>query len=170
MVLNTRHFGEIIVQEEAIITFEEGLPGFENVRKFIILDTQNPEEEGNESPFKWLQCVDDPMLAFVIANPFVFRPNYDIELNDEVVELLGIEKEEDVVLYAIAVVPEDIRKISINLKAPLVINVRNMKGMQAILDTDKYSIRHYIMDEIARQEVGANACSDKKEGPVYCNR
>ena len=170
MILNTRHFGEIAIREEEIITFEEGLPGFENAKKFAILDTCAPGEEEDESPFKWLQCVDDPMLAFAIANPFVFRSDYDIELNDETIEILGIEKESDVVLYAITVVPEDIKKTSINLKAPLVINLKNKKGMQVILDTNKYGVRHYIMDEIAKQEVRANASSDKKKRPVYCSR
>lgn len=170
MILNTRHFGEIAVREEEIITFVEGLPGFENEKKFVILDTCASDEEEGESFFKWLQCVDNPMLAFAIANPFVFTPGYEAELNEEVIELLGIEKESDVVLYAIMVVPGDIRKTSINLKAPLVINIRNRKGMQVILDTNKYGIRHYIMDEIAKQEVGANASFDKEKRPVYCNR
>lgn len=170
MLLSTRHFGEIDIDEQTIITFDEGLPGFENLRKFVLLDTEDNKKGESDSPFKWLQCVDDPMIAFAIANPFAFVPDYDIEINDEVVKSLEIEKEEDIMVYGILVIPEDIRKMSINLKAPLIINIKNKKGMQVILDTDKYKIRHYIMDEIAGQEVGANACSYKEEGPVHCNR
>jgi len=169
MILNTRHFGEIVVREEDIITFEEGLPGFEDEKKFVILDTCAPGEAG-EPVFRWLQCVDNPMLAFAIADPFVFVPEYEVELDEDVIEPLEIEKESDVVLYAITVVPGDIRKTSINLKAPLVINIKNNKGMQVILDTNKYSIRHYIMDEAAIQEVRANASLNEEKRPVYSNR
>ncbi|HHV96236.1 MAG TPA: flagellar assembly protein FliW [Clostridiaceae bacterium] len=194
MLLNTRHFGEIEIDEENIIYFDEGIPGFNHVKKFVLIGSENLEErqeDENEvkkkanndscdenscddeealSPFKWLQCVDDPDLAFAIVNPFMIKPDYEIELSDEVIETLEIEKEEDVALYAIVVVPEDISKMTMNLKAPIVINVRNKKGMQAILDTEKYSIRHYIMEEIARQEVEADAGTIKKKRSVYSYR
>lgn len=175
MLLNTRHFGEIEIDERDVITFDEGIPGFTHVRKFIILDTENTEdrevdEKESQSPFRWLQCVDDPDLAFVIVNPFEFKPDYEVELSIEVTKLLKIEKEEDVALYAIVVVPEDITRMTMNLQAPLVINVKSKKGVQTILNTEKYSVRHYIMDEIARQEVKANACTDKKKGSVHYNR
>ncbi|HOJ10378.1 MAG TPA: flagellar assembly protein FliW [Clostridiales bacterium] len=179
MLFNTRHFGEIEINEDKIISFEEGIPGFNNVRKFVILDTyttndnryDNMNNQNNSvSPFKWLQCVDEPMLAFAIVNPFLLKPDYDIELSNEVIEQLGIKNEEDVAVYAIVVVPEDISKMTMNLKAPLIINLKSKKGMQTILDTEKYSVRHYIMDEKAGQEVKANACADKKKGSVNCNR
>lgn len=194
MLLNTRHFGEIEIDEKNIIYFDEGIPGFNHVRKFAIIGNEKTEdklegggkankEAGSDScdghsdsdtetlsPFCWLQCVDDPDLAFAIVNPFIVKPDYEIELSNEVIETLEIEKEEDVAIFAIVVVPEDITKMTMNLRAPLVINVRNKKGMQVILDTEKYSIRHYIMEEIARQEVKANACTVKKKRPVYSNR
>ena len=154
MLLKTRHFGEIEIDESKIIRFDDGLPGFNHVRQFIILDTTESSEEPNSgSPFKWLQCVDDPMLAFAIANPFLLKPDYDVKLSDEVVEHLEIKKEADVAIYVIVVVPEDITKMTMNLKAPLVINVRNRKGVQVILDTEEYSIRHYIMSSISNKAV-----------------
>jgi len=178
MLLKTRHFGEIEIDENKIIRFDGGLPGFNNVRQFIILETEpdegldnkssggldnkpdaephtteSSEEPNSGSPFKWLQCVDDPMLAFAIANPFLLKPDYDVKLSDEVVEHLEIKKEVDVAIYTIVVVPEDITKMTMNLKAPLVINVRNKKGVQAILDTEEYSIRHHIMSSISNKAV-----------------
>ena len=120
MLLNTRHFGEIEIDEENIILFEEGLPGFNHVRKFIILDKSGGKDTHGTndiaepvSPFEWFQCVDEPTLAFVIVNPFVFKPDYDIELSNEIIEHLEIEKEEDVALYSIVVVPEDMTKMTI---------------------------------------------------------
>ena len=225
MLLKTRHFGEIVVDNNKVIRFSDGLPGFNHVKQFVILESELNEEQNSgfdiesgedldtelseklntelksnlfeesdvklnarldtksdgalvqepdatetESPFKWLQCVDDPMLAFAIANPFLLKPDYDVELSDEVIEHLEIKKETDVAIYAVVVVPEDVTKMTMNLKAPLVINIRNRKGVQAILDTEEYSIRHYVMEDIDGQEVKANACADKKKGSVHCNR
>lgn len=148
MQLNTKHFGEIKIAEEKILTFTEGIPSFEQVKKYVLID------EGDvNSPFKWLQSVDQPTLAFAIVNPFLVKKDYDINISDDTIKLLSIEKEEDVELYAIVVVPEDISKMTMNLKAPVIINIKNRKGAQIILDTDKYGVRHYILDELRRQEV-----------------
>lgn len=161
MLLNTRHFGEIKVDEENIVSFAEGLPGFEQLHRYIVID--NSDEE---SPFGWLQCIDEPELAFAVVNPFAIMKDYDIQLPDYVAESLGIEKPEDVAVYSIVVVPDDISKTSMNLKAPVVVNNLNKKGVQIVLDTDKYSVRHYIVEELRRQEVGSHVGSGKEAGSV----
>ncbi|OGO83301.1 MAG: flagellar assembly protein FliW [Clostridiales bacterium GWC2_40_7] len=165
MLLETKHFGEIEYMEENILNFDSGLPGFENVKKYIFIDS--PDEQ---SIFKWLQSVDNPQLAFAIVNPFLVKEDYDFEISDEDMRELGIESAEDVVVYSILVVPDDLTKVSMNLKAPVIINVRNKKGAQIVLDTDNYTVRHYILDELRRQEVAGNACSDEKERSNHCNK
>ncbi len=165
MLLQTKHFGEIEIDESKIITFTNGLPGFESVKKFSIIS------EPDKMPvFNWLQSVDKPDLAFVIIDPFIVVKDYQFNLNKETLKELEIENEEDVLSYSIVVVPQDINKMSINLQAPLIINVKNHKGMQLILDTDRYSVRHYILEELQRQEGASNACSDKKKGSIHCNK
>jgi len=164
MRLDTKHFGVIEIEEEGIIDFPEGLPGFEDVKKYILIC----KDEG--SPFKWLQSVDQPKLAFAVVDPFLIRKDYDIVLDNATLDSLEIENAEDVLVYSIVVVPEDVSKISMNLKAPIVINTKNRKGAQVILDTDEYGVRHYILEELRRQEVGVHACSDKKEGTVHCSK
>ncbi len=165
MLLKTRHFGDITIDKDNIITFNDGIPSFENVKKYVVLDNPN-----NESPFKWLQSVDEPDLAFAIINPFLIKADYDIDLDDDAINALDIEKEEEVLIYSIVVVPEDVSRISMNLKAPVVINSRSKKAMQVVLDTDKYSVRHYILEELRKQRRAENACTDKKEGSVHSNR
>lgn len=147
MFLNTTNFGDIEIKEEDIITFDDGLPGFESMQKFIIV---NSEEEN--SPFSWLQSVESGSLAFVIINPVFYKKDYTVTVDDLTVSSLGIEKPEDVAVYSIVVVPEDVTKISVNLKAPLVINTKNKKGKQVILDTREYNVRHYILEELQKQE------------------
>lgn len=159
MFLKTKHFGEIDVPEEKFIEFAEGLPGFEELRRFTIIDSKD-----EDSPFKWLLSVDVPEIAFIIANPFLIVKDYDFELSENDVKKLSIEKAEDVAVYSVIVVPEQIEKMSMNLKAPIIINSRNKRGAQVILDTDKYTVRHYILEELRRQEVGAGACTNEKKG------
>lgn len=165
MKLATRHFGEININSESIIKFENGIPGFEKARNFIIIDS-----EDGESPFKWLQCIDIPELALAVINPFFVRKDYDLELSDETVKGLEIKDESDVRVYSIVVVPEDITKMTMNLKAPLIVNSQNRMGEQIILDTDKYSVRHYILDEIRKQEVAENAGTNKEKGSNHNNK
>lgn len=165
MLLETKHFGKIEVDGKAVLTFDSGLPGFEHLKKFILIGGGD-----GTSPFKWLQCVSDPHVAFAIANPFMLVRDYDFEISDEDADRLEIEKPEEVAVYVIVVVPGDPDKMSMNLKAPLIINSRNRRGAQIILDTGKYTVRHYILDELRRQEAGADACADKKKEPGDCNK
>jgi flagellar assembly factor FliW len=144
LILNTRCFGRIEIQEEGIIEFPKGLPAFEEVKKFVILSDEDPH-----SPFKCLQCVDDVGIAFTIVNPFLIKEDYDFEVNDKVLNEIQMDSLEDIEVFSVVVIPEDIKKMSMNLRAPLIINHRKKQGLQVILDTDKYNVRHYIIDDIS---------------------
>ena len=148
MFIETTHFGKIEIAQADILNFEEGIIGFEDVKQFGIIDSEDPE-----SPFKWIQAIDKPELAFALVDPFKIKKDYDFDLKDEVVEYLGVKDASELMVFSIVVVPEDIKKISMNLKAPLIINRTNNKAAQIILDTDEYTVRHFILDELQKQEV-----------------
>lgn len=147
MKLKTKYFGEMEVNEEKIIDFPEGIPGFEGTKRFIIIN--NPDEE---NPFQWLQSVDEPNLAFVIISPFFVKFDYDIVLPESAVEKLKIKDEKDVGLYTIVVVPENIEEMTTNLSGPIVINTKEKLGKQVVLDDNRYSTKHYIFKETANSE------------------
>jgi len=158
MLLKTKHFGEIEIDENKIVTFSEGIPGFDDLKRFIVL------YDGDEtSPFRWLQCVDDGKLAFAVINPFMILADYDIEISEDIVESLNIGSADNAMVLSIVVVTEDPKKMTMNLKAPIIINTKNNSGMQVVLDTDMYSVRHYIVEELRRQEVHTGAGSNKEE-------
>ncbi len=164
MDLNTRYFGELTIREEEIINFQKGIPAFEDVKRFVIISDSDPT-----SPFKWLQCVDDGNLIFAIANPFMIKKDYDFEIDDKALAEINVTKIEDVEIYSMLVIPEDISKMTINLKAPLIINHKERLGNQVILDTDKYSVRHYIIEDLKScWEVNVDAGAFKEEGAVNC--
>ena len=143
MILNTGNFGEIEIHESSVVKFEDGIPGFEDLTNFIVIE--NPEED---IPFQWLQSVDDRDLAFVIIDPFKFKKDYDFELPQTIIEKLELGSPEDVAVYSIVVIPEDISKMTANLRAPLIINTKNNKGKQIFLDVEKYHTKHYILEEL----------------------
>ncbi|RKD32334.1 flagellar assembly protein FliW [Thermohalobacter berrensis] len=145
MKLNTKHFGEIEIDENSIINFPDGLLAFEDQKKFTIID--NPDKE---VPFQWLQSIDNPNLAFVIINPFIFKKDYEFDIPKQVVKKLEIEEEKDVIVYTIVVVPEDINKMTANLAGPLIINNKNRKGKQIILSDSRYSTKHNILEELQK--------------------
>lgn len=155
MLIKTKHFGEVEVEEERIIHFPQGIIAFEDMKRYIIIENEN-----KDIPFCWLQSVDDGNLAFVIVNPFFFRADYEIDIPQAVVEELKIENDGDVAIFSIVVVPEDLQKITANLLAPLVINTKNLQGKQVVLKDDRYSTKHYIFEELKKAKgVVADACA-----------
>lgn len=143
MLINSKHFGEIEIEKEKILKFVDGIPGLNNLTEYVIIDNEDADIQ-----FKWLQSVEDEDVTFVILNPFIFKPDYDFVINDSIITKLEIENEKDILVYSIVVVPEDITKMTANLAAPIIINSMNKKAKQVILEGDKYSIKHYIMDEL----------------------
>jgi len=139
MKLHASNFGEIEIDEEDILTFPEGILGFEECKKFIVIN--NPDEE---NPFDWLQSVDNEDLAFVIMNPFFVFPDYDITIPESAIEKLKIKDETDVFVYTIVVVPENLEDMTTNLSGPIIINGREKLGKQVILEDNRYTTKHYI--------------------------
>lgn len=143
MKITTKNFGEIEIQEENIITFKDGIPAFEDNKKFAIID--NP---GDDIPFKWLQSLDDSNLAFIIVNPFIFRPDYEFDIPKPVLEKLQIEAKEDISVYSIVVIPADMTKMTANLSGPIIINIKTNLGKQIILEDNRYTTKHHILEEL----------------------
>jgi len=135
MKIDTRLFGEIEIDEESIIYFKEGIPGFEDYSKFVILDI----EEGS---MKCLQSIENKALCLILINSFDYFKDYQINLSDNEIDKLKISKEEDVLIFNVLNIKDD--KITANMVAPIVINVINNLGMQIILQDSNYSIRQEI--------------------------
>ena len=142
MKLNTKNFGAIEIDEQKIISFPEGLLGFEEEKEFVIINT-----EDEENPFQWLQSVRNADLTFVIINPFFVYPNYDIVIPKTAQKKLKIRDEKDLIIYSIVVVPENIEKMTANLLGPVIININEKLGKQVILDDNRYSTKHYIFKQ-----------------------
>ena len=155
--MKTKHFGEIEIMEDDIIFFSDGIPGFEGLEKYIIIE--NPDKE---VPFNWLQCVEDENLAFVIINPFTFKGDYEFNLPQSAIEKLDIKSHEDISIYTIVTIPEDTSKMSANLFAPIIVNHVNRKAKQILLQDSEYSSRHLILEEIKNSALQNNNRQEEK--------
>jgi len=158
MTFSTKYFGEIEVQDSDIYTFPEGLPGFEDKRNFALIDNSS-----ENSPFKWLQSVEDGNLAFVVVDPFSIVPDYEVDIPEDEIAALEINDINEILLFTVVVIPENIKNISANLLAPIVINTRKNIAKQVTLNNEKYSIRHYIFDKLNSNGGAADASINKKE-------
>ncbi len=142
MKINTSRFGTLEIDESKIITFKQGIPGFKEYRRFVLLPHRG------DSPFIWLQCIDRPELAFLTIDPAFICPDYSFSIPDEIVEDLDIRDTgsiETLVLVTIRNQGKDASpKVTVNLLGPIVINCRNTLAVQLVLDPKKYQVQFEI--------------------------
>jgi flagellar assembly factor FliW len=129
--INTKNFGEIEIGDSQVIHFDEGLPGFEEEKEFVLLNNYDTEDP---VPFMWLQAANNPDLALVVAIPFFLKPDYEVEIPEDVVKTLDIQSPEDVGVYSVVKIEEKVEDMTFNLMSPIVINAKNRKASQVIQD------------------------------------
>ena len=133
--------GKITYDENEIIKFEKTILGFDKSNRFILKDV-------NENDFfKILQSVDEPEVGFIVISPFEVENNYEINLNNEVINTLKIKEANNVLLYSLVTLNSKIEDITVNLKATIMININNKKAQQFIIDKEKYKIKHPLVKE-----------------------
>lgn len=128
----TSRFGNVSVGLDKVISFIKGIPGFDSLRRFIIID------HDQEGVFRWLQSVDNPAVAFLLTDPNLFRPGYTVPLKKNDAEALGARETSSLVTYVMVCASHEKASMSINLKGPVVFNSENMLAMQCIIDREDY--------------------------------
>jgi len=138
----TKAYGLIDVDERQKIVFPNGLFGFEKLKDYLLLDAER-------QPFYWLQSMDAEEVAFVLVNPFLFRPDYEVNVSNEEVDGIGIRSPEKALIFSIVTIPQDGSPMTANLQGPLIINRDTRMGKQAVLTDDRWKTKHDIMAELA---------------------
>ena len=141
MKVKTRKFGEIDTPEEKIITMPTGLPGFPGRRRFIIVEREETR------PFCWYQSVDDPNLALVIVNPYLFKPDYLVDPRAALKEMSWeADGGDGLILYVVVNISEGVpKKITANLIGPIVVNTQKREAVQMVVYDSPYSYQHPIL-------------------------
>lgn len=144
MLVNTRLFGEIVIEDDKVLEFEQGILGFEELKKYAIVF--NNEQESKKG-IMWLQSIEDGSLAFPVIDPTLVEETYNPIVEEDWLEPIGsFETAEDLYVLAILTVPTDITKMTVNLKAPLIINTISRKGCQIIVNNEEYKVKHNVYE------------------------
>ncbi|WP_020619538.1 flagellar assembly protein FliW [Paenibacillus daejeonensis] len=138
MIIATRQLGTVEVQEDSIVVFKHGVPGFETLTRFVLIDL------GEELPLRLLQSTERPEVSFFIGNPFQFYPDYEWEMPDELKAELAITASTDVEVWSIVTLASDLSQSTINLLAPIVLNRVQRKGKQYIIHASSFGHAHPI--------------------------
>lgn len=154
MKCRSARFGSFEVKEESVLTFPSGLLGFPEQTQYVILD------HDTDVPFKWLQAVGDPDLAFVILDPADIVQGYSVALTPEALAELKSDRSDDLSIAVILTIPsEDPASVTANLRGPLVINPRTKLGKQVVL-ADGFPTRHALFSSPAAPAPGANSLQE----------
>ena len=142
MKVATKAHGLIDVDERQKLVFPQGLLGFENLKQYILLDAER-------QPFYWLQSIDVEEVAFILVNPFLFRPDFEVNISNEELAEIGIHSPEKALIFSIVTIPSDNSPMTANLQGPLVINRDSRTGKQAVLSDNRWKTKHDIMAELS---------------------
>lgn len=147
MVINTRVFGEITIEDNKLIHFPGGIVGFPQLQDFALI---HDEEKGDNGGIRWMQSVQEPQFAMPVINPLCVKEDYNPLVEDDLLAPLGnIEPEELLVLTTITV-PSDLTKMTVNLKAPFIINAANRIAAQVIVED--YEVKFPVYDILQKMK------------------
>lgn len=160
MIIDTERFGTIELDDVQVIEFPLGLPGFEELTRFIIMETEESR------PIYWLQSTENAYVCLPVVIPFEFMEDYYVEVRDFDLEELTIDDERDLLILNVVVIPEDLKLMTANLAAPIIINTRLGRGKQIIVDAKEMPVRFPIFERIMHKLKGGeqDAGTIQKEG------
>jgi flagellar assembly factor FliW len=139
---STKPYGVIEVDERQRIKFPVGLFGFESCKDFIIMDA-------DRQPFYWLQSLEVQQVAFILVNPFLFRPDYELDISDEELKDIGITRADKALVFSVVTIPASGGPMTANLQGPLIINRELRTGKQVVLADSRWKTKHNIIEELA---------------------
>ena len=142
MKLTTRVFGEIDIEDEKIINFEDGIIGFPDLKRFALIF----DEERKGRAINWLQSLDEPAFALPVMDPLLMKEDYNPTVDEELLSSLGELNPESMLVLVTVTIPSELEKITINLKAPIVINAEERKASQVIVEGEE--VKYSIYDKI----------------------
>jgi flagellar assembly factor FliW len=144
--VTTARFGELEITEEQIYTLTAPIPGFPATKSFFFIQKENI------APFQWMQSIEESDLTFVVVEPRHFFHDFSPAIGNTELKELGLARVEEAMLMAIVVLPEDMTKMTANLRGPLVINGAARRMKQVFTESDRWTVRESIVEGIRRKE------------------
>lgn len=145
MEIKTKALGVISIEREQIITLERGFFGFPKYHQFALIDAE-------QKPFVYIQSLEEQNLSFIAIDPFLFRYDYELDIEDAILSEIGVESAADVLVFALVTIPSEGTPITANLQGPLIINKKNRQAMQAVINDPQWKTKHDILAEMNTRE------------------
>ena len=151
MNITTKVFGEITIDDDKIIHFPSGIIGFPDLTEFALIH----DEEKGAGSIHWLQSMQEPAFAMPVMDPLLVMPEYNPEVDDELLKGIGEIVEDELLVLVTVTVPSDLTKMTVNLKGPIVINAAEKKACQIIVEGENYLVKYPIYDILnAKKKAG----------------
>ncbi len=147
----TRVFGEIDIEEDKIIKFVNGLIGFPELTDFALIHDEVKEGKG----IRWLQSMQEPGFAMPVVDPLSILEDYNPKVEDELLKPLGEFGTDNMLVLTTITIPSDLTKMSINLRGPIVINAKERKACQIVVEGDEYPVKYPVYDILQARKAGA---------------
>lgn len=151
MEVRTRLFGDIAIEDDKIIRFVNGLVGFPTMKDFALIHDGDGESGAG---IQWLQSMQDGEFALPVVNPLQILDAYDPVVEDELLAPLGELSADDMLVLVTITVPEDVTKMTINLKGPIVINAANLKATQVVAENDGLEVKFPVYELLKARKGG----------------
>lgn len=146
MHFTSERFGKIEYDEAEVIRFPQGVVGFPDMTRFFLYSDERV------APLAWLHSLDDPALAFLVSDPFLFFPEYEVNVKLPPALRKQMGEQQDLRVLAIVTIQSDFSKSTVNLLGPLVVNARTRNGWQIILEDERLSTRNPLFSELKLDE------------------
>lgn len=157
MKFDTTRFGQIDVKPEDILIFPDGPLGFPDCTRFTFID------EERAAPFRMLQSLDNPALAFVVVDPLMARPDFQFDVTMDDLKLIKADNTDNLLVYAIVTMNRNIHDVTINLQGPLVINPSQKLGHQFVLIDTEYTTREKLLQNYDDTIETGNSQADSQD-------
>lgn len=144
MEVKTKANGIVNVDEKQLVTFPEGLLGFEKYTKFALIDSEY-------EPFIWLQSTEESNLAFLMIDPFLICSDYEADIDDSALRNIGVDSAEDIIIMTLVTIPKDGSAITANFLGPVVINKKNRKCLQVVLNDSRWTTKFDIVKALKQK-------------------
>lgn len=153
MTITTKIFGEITIEDDKIIHFEKGIVGFSDLTDFTLIFDSDDKED---APIRWLQSIQEPGFAMPVMDPLLVKPDYSPRIADDLLAGMGDLTPDNMLVMTTVTVPSDIKKLTTNLMAPIIVNTENLKACQVIVDGDDYPVKFpiYPVLQAAKKKAG----------------
>jgi len=150
MNVTTKNFGEIVIDDDKIINFPSGIIGFPELTDFALIH----DEEQGPGNIHWLQSVQEPGFAMPVMDPLTVEPSYNPQVDDEILKPIGELAPDETLVLVTVTVPHDLTKMTVNLRGPFVINAKEKKACQVIIEGEEYPVKFPIYEVLKKMKGG----------------